>query len=528
MDFSGLESLNPSGGFTCIGSITQVPPGHQQAKNDNDGPTMIIYRAMNDKSRRDRQSTKLSALQWLSLCLVFTLSITTAADDQNKAPLRNKTDERYKVDFLLILAHEDDDTAFSGFLARAIYDQHRKGAVIFITRGDAGDNAVGTERGNALGTVREIEARNALASFGISNVWFLNAPNGANTQDVLHALEYWDHGSVLGQIVRLIRLTKPEVILSMYPGVVAGENHPDHQAAGVLATEGFDMAGDPVEFPEQLGVSVENDTAGHNPEGLQPWQPKKIYFWPDAYDSGSSQWVDPPPASPFRKNFLEGAGPVYLNTELSPARKIPYARIAAEHASFYESQDGSLAKTALATGNLKDFEAPERYVFGKSLVKGDSTADVFEGVAQGMIPFAHQPTSRSAVLDKHFEFGGAWRFYHDFWAAHGLEHLERMLPVPEVSLRMGKRLDVPLILHNNTDIPEEIHLESVLPEGWSNRTRYSVYPMRSGDLYPLLVELVTPGNGKTAWQEIKFKVTVGTLQIGTLTLRVCLRAPSQP
>jgi hypothetical protein len=315
----------------------------------------------------------------------------------------------------------------------------------------------------------------------------------------------------------------------MFPGVVAGENHPDHQAAGVLATEAFDLAGDPVAFPEQIGISPENDSAGHNPEGLKPWQPKKIYFWSDAYDSGSSQWVDPPPASPFRKNFLEGAGPVYSNTELSPARHVPYARIAAEHASFYESQDGSSAKTALADGNLKDFESPERYVFGKSLVEGRVTVDVFEGIAPGAIPFAHQQTTVPYVPDNLWlEFGGAWKFYHDFWAAHGLERLETMLPVPEVSVRMGKHLEVPLILHNNTKAFEEIHLETVLPEGWSNRTRYSVYPLMPGDSYPLSVDLMTPETGKTEWQEIKFISNVNDQQIATLTLRICLRAQFKP
>ena len=33
-----------------------------------------------------------------------------------------------------------------------------------------------------------------------------------------------------------------------------GENHGDHQAAGVLATEAFDVAGDPSVFPAQLAA----------------------------------------------------------------------------------------------------------------------------------------------------------------------------------------------------------------------------------------------------------------------------------
>jgi LmbE family N-acetylglucosaminyl deacetylase len=62
------------------------------------------------------------------------------------------------------------------------------------------------------------------------NVWFLEAPN-VSSQNVMNSLERWDHGAVLEQVVRLVRLTRPEVILTWLPAFVAGENHADHQAA---------------------------------------------------------------------------------------------------------------------------------------------------------------------------------------------------------------------------------------------------------------------------------------------------------
>jgi len=460
---------------------------------------------------------------------VVALLATTLLAEHPKAPSLVGHDDRYKTDILLILAHQDDDTAFSGYLARAIYDQRRSVAAVFITRGDAGESAVSNERGNALGAEREIEARRALASLGITNVWFLHAPNGPNTQGVLNVLEYWDHGSVLGQVVRLIRLTQPDVILSMLPAASAGENHPDHQAAGVLATEAFDLSGDPVVFAEQLGASGDDDPGGHNPEGLHPWQPKKIYFWSDAFDSDSSQWVDPPPASPFRKNFLEGAGPVYSNIELSPSRHVTYAQLAAEHASFYLSQDGAVAREALAKGNFKDFEPHERLVLGKSLVGGNVIGDVFDRVAPGAIAFARVERFPSKPREGlSMEFGGSWQFYKEFWTAHNLTQLAELLPIPEVSLRMGKRLNVPIVLHNDSVNAEAVNVTAVLPEGWSNLTKYSVYPLKAGESYPVSMVLMTPASGKVGWQEITWKTDADGRQAGSLTLRVCLRRPSQP
>jgi len=59
----------------------------------------------------------------------------------------------------------------------------------------------------------------------------------------LNSLANWGHGESLEELVRIVRLTRPEVIITWLPGIFIGENHGDHQAAGVLATEAFDSAG---------------------------------------------------------------------------------------------------------------------------------------------------------------------------------------------------------------------------------------------------------------------------------------------
>src|SRR5690349_9342878 len=224
---------------------------------------------------------------------LVTRAVAPAADIP-KAPPAPAPDERYKADILLIVAHPDDETAVTGYLAKAIYDEHRRVAVIFGTRGNGGGNAMGYAQAAALGAQREIEARRALASFGVMNVWFLNGPDTPG-QDVLRSLETWNHGDSLGQAVRLVRLTRPDVILTWLPAYVAGENHDDHQAAGVIATEAFDLAGDPTKFPEQVALPRNRASISNLTEGLRPWQPKKIYYFSDASHT----------------EFLEGQGPEF-------------------------------------------------------------------------------------------------------------------------------------------------------------------------------------------------------------------------
>jgi LmbE family N-acetylglucosaminyl deacetylase len=164
-------------------------------------------------------------------------------------------DPRFKTDLLLLVAHPDDDVLAGSYLAKAALDQGRKVAVVFVTRGDAGGNQVGVERAASLGLIREMEARRDLATLGITNVWFLGGRD-TPSQNPLLSLANWDHGRTLGEAVRLVRLTRPEVILTWLPMPVVGENHGDHQAAAILATEAFDMAADPTVFPSQVTPST--------------------------------------------------------------------------------------------------------------------------------------------------------------------------------------------------------------------------------------------------------------------------------
>src|SRR5882757_2662232 len=103
-----------------------------------------------------------------TLSLVLVLAAMPVAAQQATAPAHPGDDERYKADILLVVAHPDDETGdIAAYLARAIYEEHRRVAVICITRGDGGGNAVGNTRAAALGAEREMEGREALAFLGV-------------------------------------------------------------------------------------------------------------------------------------------------------------------------------------------------------------------------------------------------------------------------------------------------------------------------------------------------------------------------
>src|SRR5467141_2222166 len=346
---------------------------------------------------------------------------TLAAQGPKAFPL---PDERYKADILLVVAHPDDEGAATPYLARAL-DEHKRIAVVFGTRGSSGANEAGAEQAAALGAIREIEARNALIALGVTNVWFLGGQDTAS-QNVLQSLANWDHGASLEQLVRLVRLTHPEVILTFLPGTFIGEDHGDHQASGVLATEAFDMAGDPAAFPEQVAAPMKR----LEPllENLRPWQPKKIYYLPDAD----------------REDIFRGKGPDYSVKETSKSGEQPYWRMALDSFRAHQTQaksfldkiaqmdEAQIEKMATSDGGWTD---ALHFVLGKSLVGGSVTGDVFDSITPGAIPFARPDVSpEPARPDLSVELGGPYSFYAEFRRAHGLTSLPHPEP-PEIALQ---------------------------------------------------------------------------------------------
>ena len=451
----------------------------------------------------------MSLLLKCGAVVLFSTFLLLAQDKGNPQP-----DDRYKADLLVVVAHPDDETEIGAYLARAIFDEKKRVAVVFGTRGNTGGNAAGQEQATALGAIREIEARRALEHFGVMNVWFLNGPDTPG-QSVLHSLETWNHGDSLGRMVRLIRLTQPSVIATWLPDYVAGENHGDHQAAGVLATEAFDIAADPAAYAEQITPPRDRFDINNFTEGLHPWQAEKLYYFSDASNT----------------DFMKGQGPIYSATDISPSRHVSYARLAAEECAFHLTQDdtGQVATKALARNDLHDFEQPVRLILGKSHVKSAVTADLFEGVITERISYhPPAPVIPDAPSTPSLELGGSWRYYRNFWAAHGLEHLGKLVG-PEVTVNFDSFLWVPLVIENPTDGAMNVNLAVEIPQGWNYiRKPAQQVSVPAHGSYWLNFEVRTPAERVEGWKAVAIRAETGGKPLGSIDLRVQLNGGALP
>jgi len=465
-------------------------------------------------------------LAGLFLCLGLASQVcgADAAQDSKAAPAATPLrapDERYKVDILLVVAHPDDEGAATAYLARAM-DDGKRVAVVYGTRGSSGANEVGAEQATALGAIREIEARRALSQLGIAEVWFLAGKDTAS-QNVLQSLSNWNHGQTLQQLVRLMRLTRPEVVLTFLPGTFIGEDHGDHQASGVLATEAFDMSGDPVAFPEQLaGATKRLEPLLDN---LRPWQPKKIYYFADAD----------------KEEIFKGMGPAYSVKELSKSNQHAYWRIALDGYLAHETQSRSMAESlrGMSDAALEKLMTTEgywsdslRFVLGKSLVGDAATSDVFENVTGEPIAFRRpEVMSEPQKPELSVELGGPWSFYAEFRRAHGLTHLPHPEP-PESALQVGTTLVIPLWARNQTSSPQEISLSAELPSGWTVQSGAGKFSIGAKQTAAARMEVVLPANMDSAKknepQEITVHAESGGHSIGNVKLRVELRKRALP
>jgi len=422
-----------------------------------------------------------------------------------QAPPNPEPDSRYKVDILEVVGHPDDDIEVAAYAAKIIEQQHKRVAVVYTTRGNSGGNAVGQEQANALAEIREMEGRHSLASYGINNAWFLH---GSDTPggDVLHSLEQWGHGKALDEVVRLVRITRPEVIITWLPDYVVGENHDDHQAAGVLATEAFDLAANPLAFPEQVEAPRNRFNISNYGEGLRPWQPKKIYYVTDATHF----------------EFLTGKGPEYSTGEISPGRKVPYSRVAAEAWTYYKTQYD------FSDAELKEFtERPVRFIFGKSLVGGSATADICEGIGAGAIPYTRARGYEPPLASLTFTLSGPWAFYRAFWSAHNIEHLANLF-ASEAQVAPGESLWVPLLIRNDTDTTRQVNLRASLPQGWSERPEATSYTVAAHDSYAIQLTVTSAAAHKDTWQTLTWIAESNNQTIGSVSLRIDVASNGLP
>lgn len=164
---------------------------------------------------------------------------------------------------LYIAAHPDDEnTRMITYFAQ---QENMDVAYLSLTRGDGGQNLIGTEQSELLGLIRTQELLAARRIDG-GEQYFTRANDFGFSKNHTETLNKWNEQQVLEDMVYVIRKVKPDVIITRFPPLKYNfDTHGHHSASAYLAEKAFDMAADPKMFPEQLKT-------------VEVWQAKRLYW----------------------------------------------------------------------------------------------------------------------------------------------------------------------------------------------------------------------------------------------------------
>ncbi len=160
---------------------------------------------------------------------------------------------------LYLAAHPDDEN--TRFIAYCANERMYNTAYLSLTRGDGGQNLIGTEIREELGIIRTQELLAARRTDG-GKQYFSRANDFGYSKTPEETLEIWDKEKILSDVVWVIRKLKPDVIVCRFP-TDGGGGHGHHTASALLGVEAFEKAADETQFPEQL-------------EYVDVWQAKRI------------------------------------------------------------------------------------------------------------------------------------------------------------------------------------------------------------------------------------------------------------
>jgi LmbE family N-acetylglucosaminyl deacetylase len=197
--------------------------------------------------------------------LVFVLSIPTfgqAPYQPNAAEIKLRMQKlNFLGSVLYVAAHPDDEnTAVITYLSKG---KLATIGYLSMTRGDGGQNLIGSEISELLGLIRTQELLAARRIDG-GTQFFTRANDFGFSKSAEETFKIWGKDQILSDVVRVYRQFQPDVILTRFPpDERAGHGH--HTASAMLAIEAFDASPKTDVYAEQLKT-------------FSGWQPKRLFI----------------------------------------------------------------------------------------------------------------------------------------------------------------------------------------------------------------------------------------------------------
>jgi LmbE family N-acetylglucosaminyl deacetylase len=278
-----------------------------------------------------------------------------------------------RASLLMITAHPDDEDgamlADESRLAGARVD------LLTLNRGEGGANEMSSDFWDSLGLVRTEELLQADRYYCATQFFTIAADYGFS-KTLQEALDKWGTDRVFYDVVRVVRMTRPLVVTSVFVGGPS-DGHGNHAAAGMWAQKVFLAAGDPKVFPDQIRA------------GLRPWNPLKEYARvpfslekgmvspKGLYDYATHHWMPAGVQNYISGKFEPGAVSATVSIPVgaySSINGLSAQQISRTGLAFQKSQNGG-GDVPLAGPEESDYHR-----FGSRLQSPDQEDSFFQGI----------------------------------------------------------------------------------------------------------------------------------------------------
>lgn len=247
---------------------------------------------------------------------------------------------------LYVAAHPDDEnTQLISYFANS---QKYSTTYLSLTRGDGGQNLIGTEIGEQLGVIRTQELLRARGTDG-GHQMFSRAIDFGYSKNPDETLNVWNKEEILSDVIWAIRKNRPDIIIHRFDHRTPGSTHGHHTASAMLSYEAFPMVGEASVRPEQLKY-------------VSTWSPTRQFFNTSWFFYGS------------REKFEEADKSDMVSVDVGeyyPTLGKSNNEIAAASRSFHKSQ--GFGATGSRGSNMEYLEL----VQGEDISPGD---DPFKGI----------------------------------------------------------------------------------------------------------------------------------------------------
>lgn len=199
------------------------------------------------------------------------VSITIfAANIGAQQPTKPNSGEIYKAierlnflgNVLYVAAHPDDEN--TRVISHFVNGANAHSTYLSLTRGDGGQNLIGSEIEELLGVIRTQELLMARKVDG-GHQMFSRANDFGFSKNAEETISIWDNELVKQDVVWAIRKTRPDVIINRFDHRTSGKTHGHHTASAMLTEELFEKAADANIYSDQLKF-------------VSPWQAKRLFF----------------------------------------------------------------------------------------------------------------------------------------------------------------------------------------------------------------------------------------------------------